>query len=181
MQRGVTQGLAANETLTQITARIRASVETLNQAETIAQTASTAAFEGGQLEAFEAADVDTKMWLTQRDGKSRDHHAEADGQEVDVGEPFVVDGEEMMHPGDGSRGGSASNLIRCRCSMLPGLGTKRQPQRRGKAWRIERDAAMKRQYDTLRGERIESAICIDRIAEEHAVSARTVERALGWG
>lgn len=182
MQRSVTQGLASNETLTQITSRVRQSVATLNQSETVAQTATTAAFESSQLEAFEQADVDTKMWLTQRDGNSRAHHADADGQEVAIDEAFTVDGENLMHPGDGENGASAGNIIRCRCSMIPGLTRgKRAPQRRAKTWRLERDEAIKARYKEMREANWESGMAISEIMDEYAISARTVERALGWG
>ena len=46
----------------------------------------------------------------------RPGHAEADGQEVKIDEPFIVDGESLMYPGDVT--GSASNVINCRCTVI---------------------------------------------------------------
>ena len=54
-----------------------------------------------------------KRWVATEDGRTRDEHAEADGQEVPIDEPFVVGGEEMMYPGDISLGASAGNVINC--------------------------------------------------------------------
>ncbi len=57
-----------------------------------------------------------KVWITMLDDHTREAHAEADAQEVDVNDPFEVDGEELMIPGDDSLGASEGNLINCRCS-----------------------------------------------------------------
>lgn len=54
-----------------------------------------------------------KVWNSMHDDKVRDAHARADGQEAQLDRPFVVDGEELMYPGDPN--GSASNTINCRC------------------------------------------------------------------
>lgn len=45
----------------------------------------------------------------------RDTHAAIDGQMVKDGEPFYVDGEELMYPGDPS--GSPENTYNCHCTM----------------------------------------------------------------
>ena len=58
-----------------------------------------------------------KVWITMLDDHTRAAHAEADAQEVDIDEPFEVDGEELMMPGDDSLGASEENLINCRCAM----------------------------------------------------------------
>lgn len=58
----------------------------------------------------------TKMWVAVLDDHTRDWHAEADGQEVSVDEPYVVNDEELMYPGDDSLDASDENLINCRCS-----------------------------------------------------------------
>lgn len=116
----LSEGLSANESLSELSSRVRTLFDDMkaSRADTIAQTSATSAFEAGQLEAFTEAGA-TKMWLTQRSGTSRPAHAAADGQEVAADEPFIVGGEEMMYPGDPN--GSAANVIRCECTMLPGL------------------------------------------------------------
>jgi len=60
--------------------------------------------------------VNGKQWLTALDGREREWHAEADGQKVDLDKSFIVNGEEMECPGCG---GSADNVINCRCTTIP--------------------------------------------------------------
>ena len=56
-----------------------------------------------------------KQWITSMDGKEREWHAFANNQTVDFNKPFLVGGEYMKRPGEGS----ARNVINCRCSMIP--------------------------------------------------------------
>ena len=55
-----------------------------------------------------------KRWVTVGDSRVRAAHAAADGQEVPLGSPFVVE-----YPGDPH--GSAGNVINCRCVMVAGV------------------------------------------------------------
>lgn len=55
-----------------------------------------------------------KVWDATLDSGTRPAHGEADGQQKKVGEPFIVDGEELMYPGDSA--GSEGNIINCRCT-----------------------------------------------------------------
>lgn len=58
-----------------------------------------------------------KRWVASGKKYPRDEHVAADGQLVDVDEPFVVDGEELMYPRDPK--GSAKNTINCGCRHIP--------------------------------------------------------------
>jgi hypothetical protein len=58
-----------------------------------------------------------KQWLSSGLSNSRPAHEDADGQTVGVDEPFIVDGEELMYPGDPS--GSPENVINCACTIKP--------------------------------------------------------------
>lgn len=55
-----------------------------------------------------------KQWVAVMDSKTRDAHAAANGQIVDIDKPFLVGGENLMYPGDAS--GSLANIINCRCT-----------------------------------------------------------------
>lgn len=55
-----------------------------------------------------------KEWISDNSSRTRSAHRAADGQTVPKDEPFTVDGESLMYPGDQS--GSADNVINCRCS-----------------------------------------------------------------
>jgi len=56
-----------------------------------------------------------KRWMTSMDGRERAWHGAANGQEVDFDKPFLVGGEYLQRPGEGS----ARNVVNCRCSMFP--------------------------------------------------------------
>jgi hypothetical protein len=75
-----------------------------------------------ELDELSDADEDTgrsfsRVWVSVLDERTRDWHAEADGQEVGADEPFIVNGEELDYPGDPN--GSPENIINCRCVSLP--------------------------------------------------------------
>jgi hypothetical protein len=59
-----------------------------------------------------------KRWVATDDSRTREAHAKADGQEVPQDEPFIVDGEKLLYPGDITFGASASNVINCRCTIV---------------------------------------------------------------
>jgi hypothetical protein len=48
--------------------------------------------------------------------RTREPHAEADGQKQPISDPFLVGGELLFYPGDGSLGASLWNIINCQCS-----------------------------------------------------------------
>ena len=55
-----------------------------------------------------------KEWSTSLDGREREWHAAANGQKVKLQNSFIVGGETMMRPGEGS----ARNVVNCRCSVI---------------------------------------------------------------
>ncbi len=88
------------------------------RANNIAQTETTGAYNFSDVEAYrQSGVVARKAWQTQEDGKVRETHAELDGQEVDLDQPFIVGDSQMDHPGDPA--GSAEEVCECRCYMLP--------------------------------------------------------------
>lgn len=68
-----------------------------------------------------AADNENALdqWVAILDGKTRDAHAQADGQVVQHGQPFLVGGEKLRFPRDTGLGASMSNVAGCRCSSVP--------------------------------------------------------------
>ena len=90
-----------------------------NRAETIARTEITAQLNGGLLLQYDQAGIKQKQWITQLDEHTRDAHSSplVNGQIVDTNKAFIVDGEQLMMPG--GAGGSAGNVINCRCSVYP--------------------------------------------------------------
>lgn len=57
-----------------------------------------------------------KEWASAEDSRTRPSHAEADGDEVALDEPFSVGGALLMVPGDPA--GPAKEIINCRCAIL---------------------------------------------------------------
>ena len=90
------------------------------QAERFIKTETTAISNKAILESATTifpADQLYKEWSTALDGRERASHRAADGQSVPFNQPFIVQGQELMEPGD--RRGSASNVINCRCAAIP--------------------------------------------------------------
>lgn len=56
-----------------------------------------------------------KRWVARDDSATRPGHARADGQIRPINQPFIVNMEPLMMPGDPS--GSPSNVISCRCDV----------------------------------------------------------------
>jgi uncharacterized protein with gpF-like domain len=56
-----------------------------------------------------------REWIASGDERTRETHAEADGQIVGMDEPFTVGGASLMYPGDPA--GPAEEVINCRCSV----------------------------------------------------------------
>lgn len=85
-----------------------------------ARTATTYAQNRGRQDCYEEARgmgiKIRKRWVATFDSRTRPEHSDADGQTVDVDEPFIVGGEELMEPGDTSA--STEMTINCRCSMI---------------------------------------------------------------
>jgi len=91
---------------------------TIARAAIIAETTSHNALTYGGLAVMLAVSSTTgdptqKEWLAVFDEKTREDHVFANGQKVDVGDPFLVGGEQLQRPGDPN--GSAGNIINCRC------------------------------------------------------------------
>ncbi len=85
----------------------------------IARTQTAGAVGSGRHYGMKSAGVELKTWLSSRDKEVRDAHREAEtkyAEGIPLEQPFEVDGEMLMYPGDPS--GSAANIINCRCAEL---------------------------------------------------------------
>ena len=99
------------------------------RSERIARTEINSAMNRGSLAAYEQSDVvDSKMWVSTGDDRTRDTHWKAHRQTVILGSSFIVGGEALNYPGD--TGGSAENIINCRCTMIPVMSNNRSFRRR---------------------------------------------------
>jgi len=57
-----------------------------------------------------------KEWAAAGDERTRESHVEADGQMVEMNEPFIVGGAPMAYPGDVM--GPPAETINCRCAVI---------------------------------------------------------------
>ena len=88
------------------------------QVRRIVQTESLTALSVAADESVRALGIPfNKTWVISGNN-TRPAHLEADGQEVDQDEPFIIDGEELMYPRDDSMGASAGNIINCACTSI---------------------------------------------------------------
>lgn len=92
----------------------------LNAAIRSARTATTAAECAGRINTYKQAaamGIQLKqMWRATLDGRTRHAHRLLDGQMVDIGEKFKVDGYELEYPGDPSAPGYL--VYNCRCTVV---------------------------------------------------------------
>lgn len=119
------EGLNAGEDLDQLKARLAAVFAQegtqlgTGRAQRIAMTEATRAFNAGTLAAAQAMTGPdrplVKQWLTRRDARVRDAHADTNGQLQLLDDPFDVDGTPMQYPGDPTA--PAALTVNCRCIM----------------------------------------------------------------
>lgn len=113
-------GVSDGATIDQLGAAVQSVFDhaTGARAATIARTEVVGAFNGSaQLAATQLpADVVAgQEWIATEDSRTREDHADADGQQVLIGEAFDVGGETLAYPGDPN--GSADEIINCRCTV----------------------------------------------------------------
>ena len=118
------EGLQSGEGLPQLTDRLE-SVLGVNRsrAQRIARTQTASAVSTGRHEGMKSAGVEFKAWITSQDDAVRPAHREAGAKYADgipIDQPFIVDGEPLMYPGDPLTG-SAANIINCRCLQVARL------------------------------------------------------------
>ena len=121
------QGILQGESMDKIAKRIM-NVQAMNKDAAIrsARTIVTGAECKGRQDSYQRAKDDgiilQKYWLATYDKRARKWHKEAgkkynEDNAIEIDEFFVVDGEDMLHPGDSMHGASGHNLYNCRCSI----------------------------------------------------------------
>jgi len=113
-------GVTAGEGIPALSARLSALYSGFGPARAamIARTEVIAASNFGSQTGAQATGLSLrKRWLSTRgDGRTRETHAEADGQVTELQEPYIVGSSRMMFPGDTSLGADAGETIQCRCT-----------------------------------------------------------------
>lgn len=117
----VTSSILQGKSIPGIAKDLQTRMPDMNKASAIrtARTAVTGAQNAGRMDSYVAAEkMGIKLrreWLAVIDNRTRHAHAMLDGQKAAMGEPFKVDGEEIMFPGDTSAPGYL--VYNCRCSL----------------------------------------------------------------
>lgn len=114
------QGILQGESMDKIAKRLR-NVQEMNKTQAIrsARTIVTGAENKGRQDSYKRAEEDgivmKREWIATNDSRTRHWHAELDGVEVDIDEPWHNEFGEIMYPGDPSA--DPANTYNCRCSM----------------------------------------------------------------
>lgn len=123
----VTSGILQGQSINRMAKNLMDNISKMEKASAIraARTSVTQAENAGRQAAAEQLSAQgvilKKVWLAMDDNRSRvvngrKIHVEANGQEKDIDEPFIVEKEELMFPGDDTLGASGWNVYNCRCT-----------------------------------------------------------------
>jgi SPP1 gp7 family putative phage head morphogenesis protein len=118
----IAQGIIQGESIPQIVKRMSRQIEDSDRKSMTryARTAMTCAQNSGRMEMLRDSKKMgikvKKCWLATLDKRTRDAHAQMDGQVQEVEEPFVSELGEIMFPGDPDADDMA-NVYNCRCTL----------------------------------------------------------------
>jgi SPP1 gp7 family putative phage head morphogenesis protein len=110
---GIVQGLPVRESAKLVTKALETNA---NNAVRIVRTESTRILNKARLDASERAETNgiklVKVWVATNDSRTRERHAEINGEERPLDKPYS---NGLMYPGDPS--GPADEIINCRCAQ----------------------------------------------------------------
>lgn len=118
----ITQGIIQGEDIRQIARRIARNTgeKSYSSAVRNARTAYTGAQNAGRIEGLHQAQKlgikVQKKWMATLDSRTRDAHADLDGQVQEVDDPFESDLGKIMFPGDPTA--DPGNVYNCRCTLV---------------------------------------------------------------
>lgn len=114
--RAIADGLEAGDGVVAISDRVRGvySDFSLSRADMIARTEATAGNNEGTLAGFKQSVATHKEWIATADDRTRDSHADIDGEVVGLNEKFS---NGLNYPGDAN--GEPGETINCRCVIAP--------------------------------------------------------------
>lgn len=117
----LTQGIIKGESIPKIAKRLeKVTGMESRYAVTNARTMCTSAENKARLDGMEDAQEQgvemLKEWMATNDNRTRDWHADLDGETAEIDEPFENEYGEIMYPGDPSA--DPANTYNCRCSMV---------------------------------------------------------------
>jgi uncharacterized protein with gpF-like domain len=115
---GLNEGLGATE----IARNIEQSIAVIfrNRAKLIARTEMVIATNVAAMESSKTSDfMYEKKWIPANDNRTRPDHAEMKSKPwIPFDQNFIVGGNDMRQPGDGSQGAGADQICNCRCKVV---------------------------------------------------------------
>jgi uncharacterized protein with gpF-like domain len=127
IDRCLRRGLRDGRTLKEMTGDLMKVMKSIEeyQAVRIARTETTGGMNaGGQLERVDLG-IEFKEWISTLDSRTRGakpkdryDHISSNGETVPNEDVFVVSGQKLLYPADGSHGASAGNICNCRCCSV---------------------------------------------------------------
>lgn len=147
----ITQGVLQGESIPDIAKGLSKVVGmSWNSAVRNARTAMTGAQNAGRLDSYhDAMDMGIKMkkkWMATLDERTRQSHADIDGEIVDVDETFS---NGLMYPGDPD--GDPAEVYNCRCTMVADLEdvTTAEPEQSFEEWMEEKKSEDNEPAETI--------------------------------
>ena len=122
IQSVATQSILQGESIPEIAERLAETVgdkdaaAAVRNARTMITGAENAGRQAGAERAVEKGINLTKLWVATLDMRTRHTHRILDGQRQPIDKPFVVDGDEIMYPGD--MNAKPYLLYNCRCTYI---------------------------------------------------------------
>lgn len=122
IQSVMTQSILQGESIPNIAKRLARKVGEMdsNAAIRTARTMTTEAECAGRVDSYKRAEEMgiemEQVWVATLDNRTRHEHALLDGQRRKVGEPFEVEGTEIMYPGDPDA--EPYMVYNCRCTLI---------------------------------------------------------------
>ena len=153
----VTTGILQGESIKHLADRLQVNIPNMNRTSAIraARTAVTGAQNAGRLDSFlKAQEMGIRLkkrWLSTLDNRTRHTHRILDGQVRPNEKPFVVEGQEIMYPGDPSA--AAALVYNCRCTLVAEVeGVDTSGALRRDRWGILPNMTFSQWENTKRGE-----------------------------
>lgn len=116
----ILQGIIQGESIPKMAQRLQ-KVTKMNEASAIrnARTTVTSAENKGRMDSLHVAAekgvVVHKIWMATHDSRVREAHADLDGQEQEIDDPFKSELGDIMFPGDPDA--DPANVYQCRCTL----------------------------------------------------------------
>lgn len=117
----LTQGILQGESIPKIASRL-SNVEKMNSEASVrtARTMVTSSENKGRMDMMKDAEKDgimlKKKWISTGGARTREWHADLNGIELNIDEPFENEFGEIMYPGDPSA--DPANVYNCRCTLV---------------------------------------------------------------